>query len=224
VGEFVRFLADVGCRASRVVLIGDLFDLWIGRRTFEQAHHRTVIDALAQLRRDGTEVDYVEGNRDFRVADDYLGEAFDRWSDRGLVETHAGQSLFAIHGDLANPTDRVYRAWRRLARSSLMWWFINLLPRSRRYRFAERLELRLQGANVEFKREFPETHVREYAARYLGQGHSTVVLGHYHVEQDLSARAPSPPGRIVVLPLWRETFRYFRVGADGTAGFERWCG
>lgn len=220
VAEFVRFLDRIGPTAQTLVLIGDLFNLWIGRREFEQPHHRQVAERLAGLRREGTRVCYVEGNRDFRVADRHQGTSFDRCADAGLALTHAGHRIFAIHGDMCNATDRVYRAWRTIARSRWMWWLLNRLPATRRYRFAEWLERRLQGANLEFKREPSEDQLRAYAAGWLAEGNDTVVMGHFHVERDLTARPPSPPGRIVVLPLWRETRRYLRVDRDGQARFE----
>ena len=46
-----------------------------------------------------------------------------------------------------------------------------------------------------------------------------VVLGHFHVEKDLVLEPPGPAGRVMVLPEWKGSRRYLRVGADGRAAF-----
>ncbi len=114
---FVEFLKGLAPTVSRVVLIGDLFNLWIGSRELEQPHHRRVIDALVAMRERGVRVCYVEGNRDFHIGSLYEGAAFDLVTDGSLVEEFGGHNVLAVHGDLANTRDSQYRAWRRLSRS-----------------------------------------------------------------------------------------------------------
>lgn len=217
---FVAFLRRLGTSAERIVLAGDLFDLWLGRRDLELPHQTAVLDVLRALRRQGVVVRYLEGNRDFHVAGAYAGDAFDDAGDDGIVERFGGRSIFAIHGDLANPQDRQYRAWRRVARSRTAWAILNALPLRRRMRAAEAMERRMRGSNLGFKAVFPEAAVRAYAGSLLARGHDTVVLGHFHVERDLTAAPPSPAGRVLVLPEWKGSRRHLRVGRDGGIRFE----
>lgn len=211
---FLAFLDGLAA-ASRVVLMGDLFNLWIGREEMEQDHHRAVAERLAGLRRAGVRVSYVEGNRDYRVGPLYVGTALDEATDDGFDVEHGGRRMWAAHGDLVNRADRQYRAWRRLSRTRLAWSLLLLVPRGRRVRLAERLERRMRRTNLGMKREFPERTVREYARPYLESGFDEVVLGHFHVEKDLDERG----GRILVLADWKSGRRVLRVGADGKAEF-----
>ena len=55
-GDFLNFLDRLGETSRRVVLIGDLFNLWIGRQELEQPHQTAVVDALQRLRRRGVVV------------------------------------------------------------------------------------------------------------------------------------------------------------------------
>jgi UDP-2,3-diacylglucosamine pyrophosphatase LpxH len=165
-------------------------------------------------------VRYLEGNRDFRIRMGHEGDALDEATDRGIVERCGGTSVFAIHGDLANAADRRYRTWRRFARSRAAWGLFRLLPLRRRMAAAEALERGMRGSNLEFKRAFPESAVREYAAAILARGHDAVVLGHFHVERDLEAAPPSPPGRILVLPEWKGSRRHLRLESGGALRFE----
>jgi UDP-2,3-diacylglucosamine hydrolase len=216
---FLAFLESLGSTTSRLVFLGDLFNLWIGRREMEQPHQHAVTQQLEMLRRGGMVVRYVEGNRDYRIASAYVGSALDEASLDGVAEEMGGRRLWAIHGDLANPGDRHYRRWRRLSRSPLSWHLFSLVPRGRRMRVADYLERKLRKSNPEFKRRFPEREVRAYGASFLAQGYDTVVLGHFHVERDLRVDSNGNPGRILVLPEWRESRRHLRVDPDGNVAF-----
>ncbi len=215
--EFLAFLDTLGRTAERVVLLGDLFNLWIGGRGMEQPHQTAVVARLADLRRRGVAVRYVEGNRDYRVGRFYTGTAMDDATCVGLVERFGGHSLYVAHGDLVNSRDLQYRSWRWLSRSPLFWAPFLLLPIGRRRRLADSLEARLRETNLEFKREFPEREVRQFAAGHFRKGHDVVVLGHFHTEYDL--RGPAPSQRILVLPEWKGSRRHLEARPDGSLAF-----
>lgn len=219
VDAFLAALDRLAATTARLVLMGDLFDLWIGRREMERPQQQRVVEFLARLRRRGMVVRYVEGNRDYGVAAAHSGGALDDASEHGLVERIGGHSLFAIHGDRARSDDWPSRLWRRLSRSAPFWNIFHDLPVPARIRLADALERRMRRMNVRHKQGFPEDAVRAYAAPFLARGHDAVVLGHFHVERDLVAVPPSPPGRILVLPEWKSTRRHLRVGHDGTVEF-----
>ena len=213
---FLAFLTRLPATASRLVLAGDLFNVWLGDRDLERPHQTAVIAKLGELRRRGLAVRYLEGNRDYRVAGAYVGTALDDAPAQGLVERFGGRSIFAIHGDLANEDDRQYRSWRAFSRSAPVWGAFSALPTSARLRLADRIETAMRASNARFKADFPEEVVRRYAARFLEAGHDTVVLGHFHVERTLEVGSA---GRVFVLPEWKQSRRHLRVGAEGTMGF-----
>lgn len=215
VAPFLAFLAGLADTARRVVFAGDLFNLWLGRRELERPHHTAVVEAMGRLRARGVVLDYLEGNRDYRIGPAYAGRVLDAVASDGLELDFGGRRIWAAHGDMANPADRQYRAWRRFSRSAPVWGLFNLLPRARRLRLAESAEASMRRSNRQFKRHFPERAVRAYAAPRFAQGRDMVVLGHFHVEKELDAT----PGRIYVLPEWGPSRRHLRVGADGRAGF-----
>ena len=216
---FVAYLRRLAERAGRIVLMGDLFNLWIGGAGLEQAHHAVVTACLRELRAGGTEIHYLEGNRDYRIARAHRGSAFDAVDATGLREDWAGLRIWAAHGDLVNAADLQYRSWRRLSRSAPVWWLFSAVPETRRFALAESLERRLRGTNLEMKRAFPEAIVRSYAARRLAGGDDIVVLGHFHIERELAIDG-ARPGRVFVLPEWKGSRRHLRIDAFGRAGFE----
>ena len=219
-GPFSAWLRALGGDVDTVVLLGDLFNLWIGLPELEGPHHREVLDAIRDVRAAGTAVQYVEGNRDYRIADLHLGRNLDRVTTSGLDVQCGKLRIHAVHGDLANERDRQYRAWRALSRSTPFWWLFRAVPRGRRLAFVEALERRMRRSNLRYKAAFPEADIRRYAAGLLAGGRDAVVLGHFHERHELDARPPSPPGRIVVLPLWKDGRRHLRVRPDGSFLFE----
>lgn len=220
--EMVGALAGPGTRA--IVLLGDLFNLWVGRPEFEGEHHRQVLAALAHARGRGTAVHYVEGNRDYRVADVHAGRELDRVVGDGLDLEIAGLRIHAVHGDLANADDLQYRSWRRLSRSNPFWWAFRCVPRARRARVALGMERRMRASNLRHKRRFPEERIRGYGQAILGRGRDLVVLGHFHERRVLTSDDPAAPGAIVVLPLWKDDREFLRVAPDGRWSFERFAG
>jgi UDP-2,3-diacylglucosamine hydrolase len=212
--DFVAYLGGLAGRAGRIVLMGDLFNLWIGSPELEQEHHRAVIAELTRIRAGGTEIHYLEGNRDYRIARAHLGGAFDAVSPFGLDESWGGRRIWAAHGDLVNRRDLQYRLWRGVSRSQAAWWLFSAIPRARRFAIAESVERRMRATNTTMKRDFPEVAIRDYAARHLGAAGAAVVLGHFHVERDLSAE-------IFVLPEWKGSRRHLRATASGEIRFER---
>lgn len=212
---FLGFLESLVATTDRVVLMGDLFNLWIGSEELEQPHHRAVLEQLGSMRRRGIVVRYLEGNRDYRVGIRHAGGALDDASEDGFEERHGGRRLWCAHGDLVNVRDRQYRTWRRFSRSGVAWAAFSLVPRSRRLALAESVERRMRGTNLDMKRAVPEDLLRAYAAPRFAAGCDAVVLGHFHVEIDLRDGAK----RILVVPEWKGSRRHLRVGADGTIAF-----
>ena len=93
------FLRSV--KTDRLVLVGDIVDLWSLRRSFywPPAHQQVVREILAIARR-GTEVIYVPGNHDegFR---ELCGGAFESIAVRRefVHETSRGKRYLVVHGD-----------------------------------------------------------------------------------------------------------------------------
>jgi len=216
---FVAYLLGLEATAGRILLMGDLFNLWLGDPGLEQDHHREVVKCLHELRAAGVEVHYLEGNRDYRIARTHRGGAFDAVDATGLREDWGGRLIWASHGDLVNRRDVQYRSWRFVSRMAPTWWLLSAIPRARRFAMAEAMERRMRGTNLSMKRAFPEALVRAYAAPFLAAGGDAVVLGHFHAEHELRA-GPDERGRIFVLPEWKGSRRHLRVTASGAMGFE----
>jgi UDP-2,3-diacylglucosamine hydrolase len=179
-GPLVAQLAALpaqGCR--RLVLMGDLFQAWVGFKSFETADVRAVVAALRDLRARGIAVEYVEGNRDFFLAGSPYADAF----DRVVLETSfevGGVRYLAVHGDGLNDDDWKYRFWRRLSKSAPVRFLVGAVPGALATRIVHWTERRLSRTNFKHRAALPEAAIRAYAERRLAEGHDVLLLGHFH--------------------------------------------
>jgi UDP-2,3-diacylglucosamine pyrophosphatase LpxH len=191
----LRELPARGCR--RLVLMGDLFQAWIGFPRFETADIAAVAAALRDLRRQGIEIDYVEGNRDFFLAGSPYADAFDRV---GLETsfTADGVRYLAVHGDGLNDRDWKYNFWRKLSKSAPTRFLVGHIPRALAHRMVHGTERRLSQTNFKHKAALPEEPIRRYAERRLAEGYDVLLLGHFHEPRVWQV----PGGEVRLLDAW----------------------
>lgn len=206
--EQLDALPGAGC--TRLVLLGDLFQAWIGSRRFETPDVAAVAAALGRLRRAGVRIDYIEGNRDFFLAGSPYADAFDSVG-REVAFTAAGVRYLAVHGDGLNDRDRQYLFWRWLSKSRLSRALVLRTPRRFARRFVGSTEERLSRTNFKHKRALPERPIRAYAERRLAEGHDVLLLGHFHEAQEWEVAG----GRVRLLEAWFTSRRVEWLGEEG---------
>lgn len=194
-----------GCR--RLVLLGDIFHVWIGERRYETAEIRAVVPALERLRAAGVAIDYVEGNRDFFLTGSRYARLFDRLATEVAFEVD-GVRYLAVHGDGLNDRDRQYRFWRWLSKSRLSRFLICRLPAALAHRLVHGTERRLGRTNFKHRARLPAEAIRRYGARRLAEGYDVLLLGHFHEPHSW----PLGAGEVRLLDAW---FRSQRVEWPG---------
>ncbi|HEX2252058.1 MAG TPA: UDP-2,3-diacylglucosamine diphosphatase [Thermoanaerobaculia bacterium] len=182
---------------ERLVLLGDLFQGWIGFRRFETPDIAAVTAALERLRARGVRVDCIEGNRDFFLAGSAYAAAFDAVVPE-VAFTAGGVRYLAIHGDGLDDRDWQYRFWRAASKSWLSRQLVSRTPRRLARRLVASTEERLSRTNFKHKVRIPEEVVRRYAASRLAEGHDVLLLGHFHEEH----RWTVPGGEVHLLEAW----------------------
>ncbi|HXO18296.1 MAG TPA: metallophosphoesterase [Thermoanaerobaculia bacterium] len=179
-GPLVAQLAALpGQGAERLIVLGDLFQAWVGARRFETPEIAAVVPVLRSLRGGGLRIDYVEGNRDFFLAGSPYADAFDAVGFETAF-TAAGVRYLAVHGDGLNDRDWQYRFWRRLSKSRPVEQVVRHTPRGFARRLVASTEERLSQTNFKHRRQLPEQAIRAYAERRLAEGHDVLLLGHFH--------------------------------------------
>ncbi len=176
----LAFLEEQCGKTDLLVLLGDIFEFWIGKATVID-DYVPLIDCLERLHRQGTRLVYVEGNHDF-----HLGPVFTRQlgcqvlPDGGGIELD-GRQVFLAHGDLANPDDTGYRYLRRLLRSRLLQSLIRLAPNGLTMAIANRGSFESRKSSADRHRRWPARKILQpYVQAILDEGYQAVVTGHYH--------------------------------------------
>jgi UDP-2,3-diacylglucosamine hydrolase len=211
-----RFAAWVrALEEPRLLVLGDLFDAWVG-----PAHERApgacrVMDAFRE-HGDGGEVVVVQGNRD-RL----LGESFERASGArvlrdGLVGVRPdGERLLLLHGDELCTRDHAYQRLRRVLRSAPVQWLGPRLPLWLSGRIARRLRRASERAvalKLPEEKAVQPAAVREQARL---RGCRTLVCGHVHAARDERLEAAQGDLRWVVLDAFGGRRDAARLGPGG---------
>ena len=206
VQAWARYLAHT--RADAVVMLGDLFEAWVGDDSREQAFERSLIDAIrtATSRR---VVAFMAGNRDFLVGPALIDAAgLLPLSDPTCLEAW-GRRWVLVHGDAQCLDDQRYQAFRAQVRDPA--WQQAFLARP----LAERIEIaramrresmrQQQGATESIGDLDPEAcrtllrradastllhgHTHRPAVHELGDGLSRQVLSDWDLDDPATPRA-----------------------------------
>lgn len=120
--RFVRFVEDVAATAERLYILGDLFDVWTGRRHLELPDYRPTLDALSRAVTAGCDIQLLHGNRDFYVdrhVQRHLGIQVRR---KPVNATFGPYRAWLCHGDQLCTSHAKYRILSFFLRSRPMIW------------------------------------------------------------------------------------------------------
>ncbi|HET6278368.1 MAG TPA: metallophosphoesterase [Candidatus Polarisedimenticolia bacterium] len=219
VPAFINFIDTLPADIGTLIILGDLFSAWIGRRELQRPHHMAVVEALRRLRSQGRRILYIEGNHDFFLARLFSGDPFERLAERSLDLRLGGRRVHLAHGDLVNRRDRQYLAWRAVSKSRAFYTLFNLLPAATRHGIVEGLEQRMAGTNLAFRGGFPYAECEAYASRQMETGAEILVFGHFHQELRIDYHAGERRATAYVLPAWRRGHIYLRLAPGSEPAF-----
>ena len=217
--NFLNLVEKAAAEDIPLFLLGDIFDLWFGAPGLTFRYQEPVIERLRELRRGGLRLYYVEGNRDFYLKKTHEGSTFHAVSEGEMIAVVGSRSVYLSHGDTVNRADLAYRFWKTVSKNPLAYAALSLLPPALVLPVADRLERKLKRTNRRFRESFPEKESREFALRMFASGVDFVILGHFHTERILRFAQGRSSRILVVLPSWKEQWRYFLLNAEGEYGF-----
>ena len=166
--------------APRLVILGDLFEYWVGPAQGSLPGARRVTGALRRLVENGTAVDVIPGNRDFLLGADFERASGARIHENGFVGVprDGGRVLF-LHGDELATLDHGYRRLRAVLRSPLVTGMAPWIPRPLALGLAARLRRASHRAvsakpreTLALQPDAVRAHARHHAADVLVCGHA----------------------------------------------------
>ncbi|MCC7013718.1 MAG: UDP-2,3-diacylglucosamine diphosphatase [Planctomycetes bacterium] len=212
--DFERFVR-VARGAPQLLVLGDLFDAWVGPAHAEVDAARRVIELLRDLTRGGTRVDVLAGNRDFLLEQRFERATGARVHPRGCIGRVAHQRLLFLHGDELCTLDLAYQRLKRVLRSGPLAWGLPRLPRP----VALAIARRLRRASVQAVAGKPALEKEQQGAEALraarASGCTTLVCGHAHAFRDTREGGV----RWVVLDAFGGARDLARIAASGELEF-----
>lgn len=179
---FLRFLAEARRSADRLVLLGDVFDYWIGPKHARGCAYRRVLEAFEEAARADFPLEFIAGNRDF-LGPDELREIGLRVHGDAVVLDRGGERTIVTHGDLLVKGDLSYKRYRRFVRSWVFhtaYWIVPKwfrLPVARLLRGASKRKLvQVEAYDFPIDLERSQAWMRKHGAREL-------LMGHLHREE-----------------------------------------
>jgi UDP-2,3-diacylglucosamine hydrolase len=175
----------VGTPAQAVLLLGDIFEVWVG----DDARHEPFEGSVVRLLRDASrrlDLFFMHGNRDFLVGAELLANAGMIALPDPTVLDAFGQRWLLVHGDAQCLADTAYQAFRRQVRSPQ--WQAELLTQPLAARQALGRQMR-EGSRAAQAAQLMASDLDAAACRTLldEAGATTMIHGHTHrpAEHDL---------------------------------------
>ncbi len=163
--------------ANAVLLLGDIFEVWVGDDARQEAFEAGVVRLLRQAS-ERLDLFFMHGNRDFLVGADMLAACgMTALPDPTVLEAF-GQRWLLVHGDAQCLDDTAYQAFRAQVRSPE--WQTQLLAQplqarqalGRQMREASKAAQAAQLMATDLDVEACRTLLREAGARSMIHGHT----------------------------------------------------
>lgn len=164
-----------------LVLLGDLFEVWLGDHPTLLSLHRPLLDLLIRIRSLGKDIFYLKGNHDFLIGNTIQDEIGVTVSGDEAIFSWDGYRFLASHGDQINKRDRGYQVLRTVLRSTWTETLLTSIGPSASLHIARALA-RVAGGdrNPRAVRTARAAHLRFARARLRGPI-DAVLLGHSHL-------------------------------------------
>lgn len=196
--------------AARVLLLGDLFDSYVGRRQLQVGVWREVAARLRAAAGRGVSITCLHGNRDFLLDTAFERAAGCRVVAGGLWCKLAGRRALLLHGDELCQNDLPYQRAKRWLRSPPVRWLSRALPLRAGLWAAARA--RQKSRQVVAAGDPARFHPTAAAVRQaFALGAELLVFGHIH----RPARGGFAGGEYLVLPAFDEAGVGLRADAAG---------
>lgn len=183
VQAFLDFISQKASHATQLYILGDLFEAWVGDDDPSETARR-VSEALYALSQRGCHIQYMHGNRDFLLGENYAkrcGMHILQDPYTVVLDTHR---LLLSHGDIFCTDDLAYQRYRTIVQKPwVQHLFLRVLPRIVREKIAMFLRQRSQAAGQTKSLYIMDVNA-ETIAKAMETARATVLIhGHTHRPQ-----------------------------------------
>lgn len=186
--RFLRSLSRGERPVTHLFLLGDIFDLWVGESDYFYRRFQPIVNELTELRRQGVEIHYFEGNHDLHMSRFWEGAlGIPCWTEAKYFQL--GQKILRLeHGDLINLEDQAYLKYRGFVRHPVMEKVAYLLPGpvlGALGDWASRTSRKYSSVDRAAREEQLRQMIRHHAFRsFKEKPFDAVISGHMHITDD----------------------------------------
>lgn len=203
---FGDFLASIE-GASRLYLVGDIFDFWFEYRSVIPKYYGSVLEAIGRLARSGTEIFITGGNHDHWFGS-YLPETLGvKILPASTIHEIQGRRVMITHGDNLLPGDYGYKALKAVIRSRPVIGFAKIFHPDLLYAFAAAFSRTSKGLTNSRTGRYADRLSGMAGEHFFNQGNDAFVMGHVHLPrlEDIDGRT------FIILGDWMTHFSYARL-------------
>lgn len=210
--RLIRFLDARRGEASAIMLVGDVFDFWLGYRSVIYHAYFPVLRCLAELVEAGTRVVVFSGNHDPDPGP-MLPSLGVELHEGPLDVTLGGRRVWIEHGDTIDPRGRLHRGVNKLARHPAMRRAARVVHPELAWR-AARLYARVK--THEYGDPLPRGLLERWFPARVAAGYDVAIIGHYHRAVHHEVTLGGRVRHLFALGDWVEQHTYLRYDGHFT--------
>ena len=199
-------LGKTKAKPDWLLILGDLFDAWIGDDMLETADPPEyliwLVSILKEISQSGVKVGIMHGNRDFLIGEDFCKKTRAKLLPQEILlsDNQSKSNYLLMHGDQLCTDDKEHQKFRKMVLSK-NWRDVFLKKDiSDRLLIASQMRKESNYAKSRKKQEIMDINVSE-VEKQLNYANASVII-HGHTHRPGSYKLPSGRKRIV-LPDWR---------------------
>ena len=211
---FYQFITKIQGQADSLYILGDLFDFWIGDNVIDAPAGKPylpVINTLKALSDSGTNLFFIQGNRDFLAQVAFIERiGATLLPDQQVVDLY-GKPTLIMHGDTLCTDDKGYQRMRWLFRRKLAQKiYLSLSPEKRLNQ--------VKGVKKVAKNQTRQKNVKildvnqQAVEKVMRQtGVLQLIHGHTHRPKSHTFELDKQTARRIVLGDWHDKACYLKV-------------
>jgi UDP-2,3-diacylglucosamine hydrolase len=201
-------------RASRLFILGDLFNAWIGRKQLAAPYVAATADRLRVLTQSGVETHFIAGNRDFYGLEAIAQRTGMVTHKAGFTVESFGRRVWLCHGHELYANDSRTHLAQAITHSRPVEALFQSLPTRLATFLAQGYESHSSRA-VRYKTRRELSIGDETLRRIFDAGHDDLVCGHTHRLVHVTCRWDGGEGHLWNLGSWQDGPHFLRHGPDG---------
>jgi UDP-2,3-diacylglucosamine hydrolase len=225
--RFLRFCEAEAAAHAELLILGDLFEYWIGDDALDDegdAVSRTVAGALRALGEHGVRVYVMHGNRDLLLGAGFLRATGARLLADPAVASINGREVLLAHGDAWCTQDAEYMRFRSMVRQEATQRQFLAGPRAARLAFMGAARAQSEAGKLAKAMEIMDVTPSVVDEALRAGGQRLLIHGHTHRPAVHRFLLDGEPAERWVLPDWDfdATDRRHRRGGYLAAGALPW--